>query len=50
MEREELHLTATSRRLRTATQKNREIRIWHLVTENGYRMMDESKTPRHTVR
>jgi hypothetical protein len=26
---------------------NREIRIWHLVVENGYWMMDKSKTPRH---
>jgi hypothetical protein len=29
---------------------NREIRVWHFVIENGYRMMDKSKTPRHKVR
>jgi hypothetical protein len=29
---------------------NREIRVWHFVIENGYCMMDKSKTPRHKVR
>jgi hypothetical protein len=29
---------------------NRDIRVWHLVIENGYCMMDKSKTPRHKVR
>ena len=28
---------------------NREIRVWHFVIENGYRMMDKAKTPRHKL-
>jgi hypothetical protein len=27
-----------------------DIKIWHLVIENGYWMMDKSKTPRRKVR
>ena len=29
---------------------NRDIRAWHFVIENGYRVMDKSKIPRHKVR
>jgi hypothetical protein len=29
---------------------NRETKVWHFVIENGYSMMDKSKTPRHIVR
>jgi hypothetical protein len=29
---------------------NRDAKVWHLVTENRYWMMDKSKTPRHKVR
>jgi hypothetical protein len=37
----------------TAMQKLRIVmlaKIWHLVIENGYRMMEKSKTPRRKVR
>jgi hypothetical protein len=46
--------TASSSRCpcRTAMQKVRVVRLgfWHLVLENGYWMMDKSKTPRRKVR